>query len=114
MLNITGAIRAKIRLNFHSEGFCESVVNIKQILTPTVCDVKGFSCSFMACQAHFQVGFDNIFNVGKIPTLASITIDGRHLTMEELTDELRNNRSICAVRVLTTSEHVKIPKAISI
>lgn len=62
----------------------------------------------------FQVCFDDIFNISKIPTLSAISIDNRLFMIQKLLDELGNNRSICAVRILPSAKHIEIAHSIGV
>ena len=105
MLDVTSTIRAEFRLDIYTEGFGKTIINVNKVFPSTISDVKGFTSSFMWCKARFKVRFNNIFNISKVTTLFSITIDRRHFTVKQLTDELRNYRSISTIRVLTAAKN---------
>ena len=114
MSDVTGTIWTKSGFNIYSQSFSKSIINIDQILTPAIGNIKCLSCCRRRCKASFQICLNHIFNIGKVSALPSISINGRSLSIQKLFDKLWYDCSICAIRILTPSKYIKIPQSISV
>lgn len=97
-----------------AESTGEGMVDVDEVLTSAVCDVKGLAGSFVGSETGFEIGFDDILNVGEVTALTAVTVDGGTLVIQQLFDELWNNGGIGSVGVLTAPENVKVPETVGV
>ena len=114
MFDVAGPVGSEIRLDVYAECFCESFVDIDEILSAAVGNVVSFAGGLVSGQTGFQIRLDDVFDVGEVPALLPVAVDHRHLTMQELPDEFRDDGCVSSVRILTASEYVEIAKAIGV
>lgn len=111
VLNVTGAVRAKDWLDLHMQRFGQAIINVNQIFPAAVGNVVSLASCLCRGKAGLQVGFDHIFNVGKVPALPAVAVDGGALTAEQLFDEFGYHRGVGSIGVLAAAKDIEIPKA---
>lgn len=114
VLDIALAVRAIDRLDILAEGIDKGLVDIIEILTTAISDIEGLAGSLMRSQASFQIGFDNILDIGEVAALLAVTVDSRALVIQEHLDELGDDGGIGAMRVLPPAEDIEVSQAVSI
>ena len=68
----------------------------------------------MGGEAGLEVCLDDVLNVGEIPALAAVPVDGGDLAVEELADKARDDRGVGPVGVLAAAEDVEIAQAVGV
>ena len=58
-----------------------------------------------------HVHLDDIVDIGEVPAVLAVTVDGRGLVPHELLYKERNDGGVCPVGVLTAAEDVEVPQA---
>ena len=114
MLNITCSIWTEFRLNIYTKCFSQAIINVNQIFTPTICDIKSLTGSFTWSETCLKVSLYYILNISKITRLPAITIDAAYLTVKQLLYKLRNNCCISSIRILSATKHIEVTHSIGI
>ena len=114
MLDVSGSVRSEVRLHLLIQRFAQIIIDIDQILSAAVSDIERLPCCLRGRQTCFQIGFDDIVNIGKVSGLLSVAVDRRNLSVQELADKLRDDRRVGAVRILPSAKHIEIPHTVRI
>ena len=108
MLDIAWAVRAKVRFDIFTKCLGQRIVNVNQVLSATISHIKCLTACLVGSQASFEVGLNYILYVSEVATLFTVTVDSRLFIVQELLDELWDNRSIRPMWILTTAKHIKV------
>ena len=90
------------------------MVDVDEVFAAAVCDVEGLAGGGMGCAAGTEVGLDNIVNVSEVAALATVTVDGGTLVVQQLLDELGDDSGVGTVGVLTAAEDVEVTEAVGV
>lgn len=114
VLDIALAIWAVDWLDILAEGINKGLVDIIEILAAAIGDIEGMACCFVRSKARFQIGFDDILDIGEVTALLAVAIDSRALVIQEHLDELGDDSGIGTMRVLPPAEDIEVSQAVSI
>lgn len=114
VLDVTLAVGTEDGFDVDTEGVAERVVDVDEILATAIGDVEGLAGGFGWRLASTKIGLNHVVDIGEVAALATVSVDGGALALQQLLDELGDDGGIGAVRVLATAEHVEITQAVGV
>lgn len=84
-----------MRLDILVQRLGERVIDVNKIFSAAIGNVESFASRFVRRKAGLEIGFDDIFNIGKIAALSAVTVDRGRFVFHEKQDKLRNDSRIC-------------------
>ena len=80
MFDIALAIRTEEWFYIDSKRFCYYVIEVEQIFSTAVRDVKRLTVCLFGSKTGLEVRFDHIFYVCEVPALSAVPVDCRTLS----------------------------------
>ena len=90
------------------------MVDVDQVFSTAVCDIECLACCFRGCKTCFEIGFDDVLDIGKIPALSAVSVDGRLLVIQKQLDDLGQYCGIRTVGILSAPENIEIAHAVGV
>ena len=109
MLYIAGARRIIYRLNIFAKQVIDYINNFIDSYGLAGGDIYNLANSVLDPRSE-QVGFDDIINIGEIPALQAVTINGWRFIFQNSSYKSWYGSCILTCRVLVRTKNVEIPQ----
>ena len=66
MFDVTGTVWTELRFHIYTKCFGETIIDVNEILTPTVCNIECLTCGRRRSETCLEIRLNDILDISEV------------------------------------------------